>query len=60
MDFCIGTCAKIDQTALVSQAEQAGATHPTTAMARPDSASKTSSGAWYTSSTAAGRAVCTP
>ena len=27
MDFCIGTCAKIDQTALVSQAEQAGATH---------------------------------
>ena len=27
MDFCIGTCAKIDQTALVKQAEDAGATH---------------------------------
>jgi len=27
MDFCIGTCAKIDQVALVKQAEDAGASH---------------------------------
>jgi alkanesulfonate monooxygenase SsuD/methylene tetrahydromethanopterin reductase-like flavin-dependent oxidoreductase (luciferase family) len=27
MDFCIGTCAKIDQVARVKQAEDAGASH---------------------------------
>ena len=27
MDFCIGTCAKIDQVGLVKQAEELGVTH---------------------------------
>ncbi len=27
MEFCIGTCAKIDQVAMVKQAEDLGVTH---------------------------------